>query len=134
MKGLEAKWEKEKAMETLQGLMQQASKEYALDPSLGVSTAFGGGKTLCGPLPQEQQPPPNWNKIAAGVLLALAVDVPITLIVVGTVTSPELFVPADVVIAEALITDGWQPLVLGSAVLYLNVVAFNYVIEGIRGE
>ena len=46
MKQLEKQWEDEKAMETLQGLMQQVGKEYALDPSLGVSTAFGGGKLL----------------------------------------------------------------------------------------
>ena len=43
VKELEGKWEKEKAMETLQGLMQQTSKEYALDPSLGFSSGLPGG-------------------------------------------------------------------------------------------
>ena len=57
VKQLEGKWEKEKAEKGLAQLVQATGKELALDPSLGVSAAFGGGKPSFGPTK-----PPDYSK------------------------------------------------------------------------
>ena len=56
VKQLGWKWEKEKAEKAIAALVQATGKELALDPSLGVSAAFSGGKPMFG-MPFDPPPP-----------------------------------------------------------------------------
>jgi hypothetical protein len=44
VRNLKKQWERERAEKRLKRLVQATWKEFALDPSLGVAGAFGGGR------------------------------------------------------------------------------------------